>query len=151
MAAFGYNIDAGREAAQILKMKELAAAEICAFCEAHFKEFHDHPIEFASDHWLVSRNDYPYKHTSLHLLLIPRLHVRTLAEMPEAMRIDFMAVLLQVESRWQLTSYAVGMRVGDPHGNGGSVDHLHAHVVVGAIDEPDHEPVRFKMSSKSKA
>ncbi len=144
----GYNLRAGRVKAQIEKMKALSEAGICAFCPEHFEEYHDSLIEFATEHWTVSKNDYPYEGTKLHLLLVPREHALMLGELSAAARADLAEVLVEIERRWGLESYAVGMRVGDPKRNGGSVDHIHAHVVVGRTDEAGHEPVRFKMSSR---
>jgi diadenosine tetraphosphate (Ap4A) HIT family hydrolase len=55
---------------------------------------------------------------------------------------------VEIERRWALDSYAIGMRVGDPHWNGGTVEHLHAHVIVAERESLEHEPVRFKMSTR---
>ena len=143
----GYDLRHARVEAQANKMRELIEQGICAFCEEHFVEYHDNPVEFQSEHWIVSKNDYPYKRTSLHLLIVSKRHVQMLGELSAVARADFMDVLAEIEKRWGLPSYAVGIRVGDPERNGGTVEHLHAHVVVGETDDPEHEPVRFKMTS----
>lgn len=148
MTEKGYNLEAGREPAQIAKMQELIDKGLCAFCVENFEEYHDNPIEFQTEHWIVSKNDYPYRGTRLHLLVVPKRHVRMLSDMEAQMRADFAEVLVEIEKRWSLESYALAMRAGDPDLNGGSVEHLHAHVVVGATNKPDHEPVKFKMSSR---
>lgn len=147
MSEKGYDLRHARVRAQTKKMEELIRLGVCAFCEEHFESFHDHPIEFETPHWLVSKNDYPYEGAALHLLLVARKHVTTLAELSPEARADFLEVVARIEREWKLPSYAIGMRVGDPELNGSTVEHLHGHVVVGATDEPDHEPVRFKMSS----
>lgn len=139
-----YNIEAGRTPEQIEKMKKLAESGVCAFCWEYFIEHHDNPIEFKTDHWIVTKNDYPYKHTSLHLLLVSREHIGTMSEMTDDARIDLMKTLERIEKKFKLDSFALGMRVGDMKYNGGSVEHLHAHIVVG--DKTDNT-VRFKMSS----
>jgi len=147
MSDKGYDLRHAREAAQIEKMKHLISQGLCAFCSENFEEYHDNPIEFQTPHWIVSKNDYPYKRTSLHLLVVSKTHVSLLRELTTEARADLTEVLAQIETRWNLSSYGVGIRVGNPEFNGGSVDHLHAHVVVGDTDDPNHEPVRFKMSS----
>ncbi len=143
-----YNIDAGRTPEQIEKMKKLAESGVCAFCPEYFIEHHDNPIEFETDHWIVAKNDYPYEHTSTHLLLVSREHIQRMEEMSAEARIDFMNVVARVEKDFQLESFALGMRVGDMKYNGGSVEHLHAHIVVG--DKSDNT-VRFRMSSLPKS
>jgi ATP adenylyltransferase len=144
----GYNLTSGRTPEQIEKMKKLAESGICAFCPEHFEEFHDNPIEFQTDHWIVSKNDYPYENTSLHLLLIAKAHVQKVGELSQSARGDFMEVIARVEKEFDLFSFGVGLRAGDFRYNGGSVDHLHAHVIVGDFtDTAKHQKVRFKMSS----
>lgn len=148
----GYNLSSGRTPEQIEKMKKLQADGICAFCPEHFEDFHDNPIEFQTDHWIVSKNDYPYEHTTLHLLLVAKEHVQKTSQLCPAAKVDFMCVLDRIERDFDLFSFALGMRVGDFRYNGGSVDHLHGHVVVGDFSDPDnHQKVRFKMSSVPKS
>lgn len=144
----GYNFDSARTPEQIAKMQKLATSGICAFCPEHFKEHHDNPIEFETAHWIVAKNDYPYEHTSLHLLLVAKEHVQKLEELTSTARADFMETLVRVEKEFDLFSFGLGMRVGDFRYNGGSVDHLHAHVIVGDFSDPkNHQKVRFKVSS----
>jgi ATP adenylyltransferase len=143
-----YNFHTARTSAQFAKMQTLAKDGICAFCPEHFRTFHDNPVEFETDHWIVAKNDYPYEHTSTHLLLVAKEHVSKLETLSPPARHDFMDVLARIEKDFKLFSFSVGMRVGDFRYNGGSVDHLHAHVVVGDFSNPeDHHKVRFKMSS----
>lgn len=142
-----YNVDAGRTPEQIVKMKHLAESGVCAFCPEYFVEHHDNPIEFETEHWIVAKNDYPYEHTAVHLLLVSRKHIQCMKEMSKDARRDFMDVIARIEADFGLQSFALGMRVGDMRYNGGSVEHLHAHVVVG--DKTDNS-VKFRMSSLPK-
>lgn len=146
-----YNIDAGRTPEQIEKMKKLAAAGLCAFCRDHFDELHESPIEHETDHWLVSKNDYPYEHTKLHLLIISKAHVKTISELSTPAKAEFLEVVTWIEKLFALNSFGVGMRVGDFRYNGGSVDHLHAHVLVGTRERAGFEPVRMKLTSLPKS
>lgn len=143
-----YNIDTARDDAQREKMKQLQRDGICAFCPAHFNEFHDNPVEFQTEHWLVTKNDYPYEHSSLHLLIIPAEHVSSVAELSEAARADYLNAIAKAEKHFKLTTYGVAMRSGDFRYNGGSVKHLHAHILVGDFDDPsNHQKLKFKFSS----
>lgn len=146
----GYNLGVARSKDQLKQMQDLAGRGVCAFCPEHIEAEHREPIELNTGHWLVTKNDYPYEHTTLHLLLIPHEHVRTFSALSPAARTDFAETIQKVEAQWKLGSYALGMRSGDMRYNGGSVEHLHAHIVVGNVDEAGHEPVRFKMSSRPK-
>lgn len=142
-----YNIGGGRTPDQIAKMEKLQAVGICAFCPEHFAKYHDNPIDFETDHWIVAPNDYPYEHTSLHLLVIAREHVRSLGELTAQARQELAEVVARVERDRRLGSYAYAMRNGDPRYNGSSVEHLHGHIIVGERDPDKFGKVRFKVSS----
>lgn len=146
-----YNNAQARTPEQLQKMKQLAKRGICAFCYEHIRHETIEPIELETEHWFVKKNDYPYERTKLHLMLIPKLHVHTISELAKEIQVSFLPLVTQLERQYHLTSYALGLRSGDMHYNGGSVEHLHAHLIVGDPTHPDPEPVRFKMSSRPKA
>lgn len=143
-----YNDAAARQPEQLAKMKDLAKRDLCIFCYETVNSEADNPIELDETHWYVKKNDYPYKNTVHHWLVVPKVHVRSLSELPVDAQRDFVSVINRLATKHNLTSYAVGLRSGDMRYNGGSVEHLHAHVVVGDTDDPLHQPVRFKMSSR---
>lgn len=151
MSDKGYNLDTARREDQLQQMKDLSARGVCAFCYEHIATEQREPIEFETEHWVVKKNDYPYENTHLHLLLIPKEHVQTFSLLSELGQADFATAINMTESRFNLNSYALGMRSGDFRFNGGSVEHLHAHIIVGETDNPQHEPIRFKMSSRPKS
>jgi diadenosine tetraphosphate (Ap4A) HIT family hydrolase len=145
-----YNLNTARYAKQREQMVELEKRGVCAFCREDMENEMREPIELETEHWVVKKNDYPYERTKLHLLVIPKKHVKTLSELGGPARKDFLDTVEKVEKKWKLTSYSIGIRSGDMRYNGGSVEHLHAHIVVGDTDDPEHEPVRFKMSARPK-
>lgn len=146
-----YNISGGRQPVQINRMQELANRGICAFCPDHIRQETDSPIELETEYWLVKKNDFPYNRTNLHLLFIPKAHVDTLAALSVRAQTELIPTIVEMATRYKLTSYAIGIRSGDMLLNGGTVEHLHAHLIVGDINNPDPEPVRFKMSSRPKS
>jgi dihydrofolate reductase len=146
--ASGYNLTTARSEAQRSQMAGLMQRGVCNFCPEHIESEQKEPIELRTDHWVVKKNDYPYVGTKVHLLLIPREHVLTFSKLSKAAQRDFSNTITKAEQQWSLSSYALGMRSGDVRFNGGSVEHLHAHIVVGDTSDLQHEPVRFKMSSR---
>ncbi len=150
MSDISYNLQAGRTPEQLEQMKRLQESGICAFCPEYLATEHREPIEIRTNYWVVTKNDYPYKRTKLHLLLIPLKHVKTLSELNSEALHDLTDTIVMIEKKWGLKSYAVISRSGDMRYNGGSVEHLHTHIVVGDVDDPDPEPVRFKVSSRPK-
>lgn len=143
-----YNHETARVEAQRKKMLRLEKDNICAFCPEHFAEFHDNPIEFQTDNWVVTKNDYPYEHSSLHLLMIPTEHVSTVSELSVGAKQEYLEIISRVETTFNLASYGVAMRSGDFRYNGGSVKHLHTHLLVGDFSDPkNHHKLKFKFSS----
>jgi ATP adenylyltransferase len=146
-----YNLEAGRSKAQVENMKQLAEAGRCFMCYENLITYENNRIEFETDHWIVTPNAYPYEHTTLHLLVIARRHVKTMTDLTHEERADLGEAIAQVEERFKLDSYAFGLRSGDFRYNGASVEHLHGHVVVGKRELEGFEKVRFKMSSLPKS
>lgn len=143
-----YNFDQVRYKEQGERMKRLSAKKICAFCPEHIRTETTSKIDIETDHWFVKANDYPYEDTKLHLLIIPKQHTKTVSDLtPEALQ-EFMPLITRIEKEFELTHYAIGLRSGDMRRTGGSVEHMHAHIIVGDTDNPNHQPVRFKVSSR---
>lgn len=143
-----YNYNAARSSKQLEKMVGLAKRGVCIFCREHVERECTEPIEYETGHWYVKKNDFPYEHTLHHLLIIPKQHYKSISELPVSARSEFFEAVSCIEKAYMLKSYALGLRSGDIHHNGGSIEHLHAHLIVGDTSARDHEPVRFKMSSK---
>lgn len=80
----------------------------------------------------------------------PKEHVESFDQLSQEAIKDFGQVVSSVIQGLGLEFGALGMRFGDMSRTGGSVAHLHAHIKVGDVDNPDHQPVRFKMSSVPK-
>jgi ATP adenylyltransferase len=142
-----YNFEAARAKEQLEEMQRLDEEGICIFCPEHIHKA-SQPIEIETDHWMVKKNDFPYANTDLHLILIPKVHVPTAALLPKAAQMEFMPLVVKCETLFQLGSYALAMRSGDMRFNGGSIEHLHAHIIVGDVKNPDHQPVKVKVSSR---
>lgn len=147
MSDGGYFLKAGRVPEQVEQMKRLAAADLCIFCPDGFAAEHREPAlpEFETAHWYTTTNDYPYPFTTLHLLIVSKKHVQRISDLPAEALQELMPLIAMIECQMGLESIGQIMRSGDFLFNGGSVDHLHVHVVVGDR-QPNHK-VRFKVAS----
>jgi diadenosine tetraphosphate (Ap4A) HIT family hydrolase len=140
-----YFLDAARTAEQRAYMEELEAAGICVFCPEHVAEHHRAPVEFSGEHWYVTRNDYPYKGTAAHYLIVPHRHVTSFDELPDAAGAELWAIRRRLREQLAPLATATVERSGDIRFNGGSVAHLHTHFV--ALDADPAATVRFKVSA----
>jgi ATP adenylyltransferase len=141
-----YHLDNHRDAEQLARMRALEAAGVCLFCPQSVTARDDALLRTA--HWTVLPNDFPYRGTKLHLLLVPQAHVADLVDLPPAAQADLWPTLAWARDHFHLDYYGLGARNGDPRFTGGTVEHLHLHLLVGDVADPGHQPVRLKLSSR---
>ena len=133
---------------QLADMLRLEADGICIFCPEHLAEDAEQRIIHRTAHWTVTPNEFPYRGTRLHLLLVPDEHASDLLDLPAETQQDFWNALGWVRSHHELSYYGLGARNGDCECTGGTIFHVHVHVIVGDVADPEHEPVRMKLSSR---
>lgn len=141
-----YFLGAARSPDQRRYMEELEREGICIFCEEHVEEYQAEPVELRGEHWLVTRNSYPYAGTAAHFLIIARRHVRSFDELPDEAGAELWSTKRTLKRRLDPLATATVERSGEMRFNGGSVAHLHVHFV--ALDEAPEATVRFKVSAE---
>lgn len=135
-----YQLGNYRTDEQLADMLALERAGVCVFCHL------DQEILHRTEHWTVTPNEFPYPGTRLHLLLVPHEHVPDLLDLSPSAQTDFWSVLGWIRAEYRLEFYGLGARCGDCARTGATIVHVHAHVIVGDVEKPDHEPVRMKLS-----
>jgi len=145
MAQQFVDIDNAREEEQTQVMEQILAADHCPFCEENLRQYHKQPIIRQTDHWLLTKNQWPYDHTSHHFLIIYREHVEQLQALDPAAGQELFELIAWAEKEFNLPGGGVAMRFGDTRYSAGSVAHLHVQLLVPDIDDPDYEPVRVKI------
>lgn len=131
---------------QIEIMEKAQKDGVCPFCRTNVERYHTKPIHKEDEYWLLTENMSPYKGSKHHFLLIySREHVESIEEVsPEAFG-ELHRWISFLKEQYQLKGGSFLIRTGDSKYNGGSVNHLHAHFIVGDGDNPEHEPVRVKV------
>ncbi len=141
-----YHLGNHRSDEQLARMRALEAAGSCLFCPETVAAREDQL--HVTRHWTVLPNDFPYRGTKLHLLLVPTEHVNDLVDLSPEAQADLWPTLAWARDSYALSYYGLGARNGDPRYTGGTVEHLHLHLIVGDVDDPAHQPVRLKLSSR---
>lgn len=141
-----YYLDAARSEQQRAYMEDLEARGVCIFCPEHVADHHAHPVERQGEHWYVTRNAYPYAGTTAHYLIVPNRHVRSFDELPDEAGAELWAHRRWLKERLAPVAMATVERSGDMRFNGGSVAHLHVHVV--ALQEHPDATVKFRVSAR---
>ena len=142
-----YHLGNARTDAQRQDMVDLEARGVCLFCPDHLGA--EQRLLLQTEHWSVTPNEYPYAGTRLHLLLVPHAHVSDLLDLSDDARADLWTVLARVRAVHGLEFYGLGARNGDCRYTGGTIEHVHVHLVQGDVEDPDHVPVRLKLSSSA--
>jgi ATP adenylyltransferase len=142
-----YNLDAARGEAQREYMRRLEAEGVCVFCEEHVGEHQRQPVEHTGTHWYVTRNDFPYEGAAAHYLIVARRHVASFAELPEEAGAELWRIRRELVERLGGVAYATVERSGDMRFNGGSVEHLHVHLL--ALERDPAATVRFRVSARA--
>jgi diadenosine tetraphosphate (Ap4A) HIT family hydrolase len=142
-----YYLPNARFPEQQAEMARLESEGVCLFCTD--EPGLGGPILHRTSHWHIRRNRFPYAGTRIHLLLIPNSHVEDMAKLSVAQEGDFWTALRWARSTFDMKFYGLGARCGDSAYTGGTIRHLHIHLLVGDVDDPGHKPVRLKLSSRS--
>jgi ATP adenylyltransferase len=140
-----YNLEAARSKEQRRYMEGLAARGVCIFCPEHVGAEQREPIEHMGEHWYVKKNDYPYEGASAHYLIVARRHVRSFEELPDDAGAELWAIKRTLAGRLGTAALASVERSGNMLYNGGSVAHLHVHMV--ALEPRPVTTVRFRVSA----
>ena len=121
---------------------------VCPFCITSLTKYHRKPILETGTHWLVTENQWPYENTELHLLLIARKHIRSLSEFGDDVGPAFSelgSLAAKYLQNHGTDSGSLGMRIGDPSVTGGTVDHLHAHLLKIDTNAPPGTSLKMKL------
>lgn len=143
-----------REEEQLADMEAIAERDICFMCPEHIEEFYEDRggLIDEAEHSYIVHNRYPYKNTEHHMMVLPKQHAESLAELDEEFILEAFGFLKQLEAELGLDAGVIAMRFGDPSKTGATVHHLHMHLVVPKSDiGPEDEPVKFRMSRKFKS
>jgi ATP adenylyltransferase len=144
-----YNLDAARGAEQLERMRSLEAEGVCIFCPEHAERWQREPVEHSGEHWYVTRNDFPYEGAAAHYLIVARRHVSSFEELPDEAGAELWRIRRELAARLGADAFATVERSGDMRLNGGSVAHLHVHMV--ALDPSPPKTVRFRVSAHGAA
>lgn len=143
-----YYLGNSRNSEQLAEMRRLQRESKCLFCAEHLEAEPANRVLMRTASWSITQNRYPYAGAKLHFLVIPNRHVADITELPEDVLADFWIALKWVKSTYGLAFYGLGARCGDCRFTGGTIQHLHVHVIVGDVEDPDHQSVRLKLSSR---
>lgn len=112
-------------------LEAIIAGGFCPFCEEHLFRHH-HKLVHCYDHWLVTENSWPYEGSRFHFLFIARTHVEKTEDLSSEAWAQLHELYRQLVKKERLEGATLFIRSGNMRITGASVNHLHAHLVVGS-------------------
>lgn len=122
-------------------LTEIIAGGFCPFCEEHLFKHHARPILHKSEFWIITENAWPYEGALFHFLLISRIHIEKTESMPSLLWIDLLKMYQKIVEENDIAGATLMIRSGDTKITGASVNHLHAHIIIGSPRSADTEPI----------
>jgi diadenosine tetraphosphate (Ap4A) HIT family hydrolase len=144
-AACPTDLDNARHDEQREVMKVINERGESPFLWKNLQKYHKKPILREGKYWCVTFNQWPYAHTKFNFLLIHREYVTDLSQITPAAAGELIELAGWLVETYQIKGGALCMRFGATDWSAGSVNHLHAQLVVPDLTDPDYQPVRFKI------
>ena len=136
------NMSHARTGAQEKDMRKIQKDGVCPFCADYIKKYHKPPVLKENNSWFVTENMYPYSNAKIHLLFINKDHLIDTTELNSDSLNELLDLLNWSVSEYDIVGGTFLLRFGDTRFNGATVSHLHAQLVVGDADNPEHKPVK---------
>ena len=113
-------------------MERIVRDKVCPFCEKYFLRYHTKPIIKKGTHWIITENFQPYEGSKHHLLAVSRKHVADFSKLSAVAHAELFALFAAEAKKRKIPGGTILMRYGDTDYTGGSVEHLHAHLISGS-------------------
>ncbi|MCX6728672.1 MAG: hypothetical protein NTV39_02805 [Candidatus Saccharibacteria bacterium] len=140
------NLNNARLDEQRRVMEDIVENQECPFCQENISKYHKQKTLRKGKHWTITKNQWPYKYTDVHLLAILNYHAEKLSDLKAGAFDELQGHMVWAEKEFDIITGGIGMRFGDMTSNGATVNHLHVHLIVPSHDKPADEKVRFKIS-----
>ncbi len=144
------NLNNARESEQIKRMKKLARTGQCHFCRDGFEDRHTAPIIYEGYRWFITANNYPYSGATHHYLIVPKVHITQLGQLPVEAQVGLIEAFRWLEKHLETPGYTAFVRSGDLSYTGATIDHLHFHFLSGVQDGKGTEKLKVTLGYKNK-
>ena len=126
-------------------MRDIIDAGHCPFCRENLDKYHKQEILKEGEFWLVTKNQWPYDYTKVHLLLIYKQHATDLSELNPESGKELLELLQWAQKEYKIPGGGWAMRFGDTNHSAGTVAHIHVQFIMPDLEHPEYKPVRIKI------
>lgn len=103
----------------------------CPFCWENLGKEHKKPILKKTKFWLVTENQFSYQKARVKLLIIFKEHTNSIFDMPSEAWDELRQIYRWITFVFDINGSTLFNRQGDTRYTGGTVMHLHFHVISG--------------------
>lgn len=125
------NMHNARHKEQLDRMRTLYKKNICFFCDNNVDKLGAAPAIYRKGGWYIKKNDYPYKGSVHHYLIVSEKHVTSVSQIPAASWSGLHSAVRWLEKKLGVKGYSLFVRSGSIHYTGATIDHIHFHLVSG--------------------
>jgi diadenosine tetraphosphate (Ap4A) HIT family hydrolase len=131
-------------------LRRIEARGECPFCIKNLlKEHPEGPIR-TGQHWFLIKNQFSYPQAKQRFVLIAKVHAENLSDLPREAMEEALEFFRFIQEKFDITYGSIAMRFGDPSRTGGTVNHLHFHIVQPHDPKtPGYKPVRFRIGGRT--
>lgn len=144
------DLDNARYDDQRQLMETIIKDNVCPFCAENLEKYHKQPVLKKGKYWFITKNQWPYENTKLHLLAVLHEHAEKLADVPAEAGAELLEIMKWAEKEYRIPGGGFSMRFGDTNYSAGSVAHLHAQLVVPDWEDENFDPVKIKIGKTKK-
>lgn len=139
-----------RDPEQLNRMKELKKRNGCHFCGEDFVKTHTSPIIYKNKGWFITANDFPYKGSAHHYLIVSIKHITEIGKISPKLQIELFKAISWLKKHLKSKGESVFVRSGDMSYTGATLDHIHFHFLVGNKKSKNTEWLMVTLGYKKK-
>lgn len=142
--------NAGRYQSQKEVYRKVLENNESPFLLENLRKYHQEPILREGKYWYITANQWPYKGTKHHFLIIAQNYWTKLEEITPEAGAELIEMASWLRGKYKIRGGALCLRFGDPNYSAGSVTHLHAQFIEPDREAENFEPIRFKIGKEKK-
>ncbi|HAV11191.1 MAG TPA: hypothetical protein DCX32_01470 [Candidatus Moranbacteria bacterium] len=142
------NLKHARTQEQIDVMQQIEKDGVCPFCMEHFLKYHPKPILDENENWVATENMSPYEGSVHHFLFVCKRHFTMPTDMTDEEKASLFDLINRMIRKNNILGGSILIRFGDMRFTGGSVDHFHAHLIIGDTNDEKRESLKVKVGYK---
>lgn len=120
-------ISRARKYKQYCRAVKNALEHLCPFCNID-RDYNK--IELEGNYWIAFPSNPPENHTKIHLLIVPKRHVKGVADLSRSEWNELRTMLKKLQIKNDIKGSGILIRDGDATLSAGTIQHLHIHMMV---------------------